>query len=425
MNYGREVGSFVDSIENYLEYNVFNFATDKAMSLIKHYGRHIHVGQNNNYDNKMDIIVHFLEKYDDKFTRKIINAQKVNYKRLLKFTDDGKDSYIYVTISNAKKSTVNLSDFIVVKSYTSDSRDRDEGRATPTVDMYFTGKGCLKYYNAIQTEIENLKDNLYIYNVSGASNEDADERGGRSGNRMEFNSITTDLIPRSMNTLFFDDDVQGTIENYIDKFLSNYPIYKDRNLLFKTGLLLYGIPGTGKSSLAKAIASYYNCSMVIVDINSFETLDTNILTTCINGDDYRYVVLFEDIDTIFNSLDRETGGDDVRKNKVINKLLQLLDSNNSPNNVIFIATTNHIEKLDEAILREGRFDLKVEVKPINTEDAAAEMCRSFNLSDATINKIVKEEIEYPIKQSKLQNIILSHIENVSVDKIKTTQEEEE
>src|SRR5574344_505998 len=90
-------------------------------------------------------------------------------------------------------------------------------------------------------------------------------------------------------------------------------------------------------------------------------------------------------------------------------LLQLLDSNSSPNNVIFIATTNHKEKLDEAILRDGRFDLKVEVGPV-LEDAAVEMCKSFGLSDDKINKILTENT-LPINQSKLQNLILQAIQS--------------
>lgn len=418
MLFNNQVNTFTNNLENFVGYTVFNFIGKKFEDEIKKYGKHICVFSNN--EKKMNIVKDFLVKYDTNFDEKIFsydNSSVVSYKRLLRFEDNGKDTFIFINIESNKKKDLTFSDFFS-SIYKSDQKYDESGLL---INLYFTGKGCLKYYNIIQSQIESLKEDLYIYNVSGADG----SVDSSDNNKNVFNSTTTDLIPRSMNTLFFDEDVQGTIENYIDKFLSNYPIYKDRNLLFKTGLLLYGQPGTGKSSLAKAIASYYNCSMVIVDINSFESLDTNILTTCINGDDYRYVVLFEDIDTIFDSLNRDDEDSSVRKSKVINKLLQLLDSNNSPNNVIFIATTNHIEKLDEAILREGRFDLKVQVNPISTKEATRKMCESFNLKESTIDNIVDKEVEYPVKQSKLQNIILSHIENVSVDKIKTTVEEEE
>ena len=45
-----------------------------------------------------------------------------------------------------------------------------------------------------------------------------------------------------------------------------------------------------------------------------------------------------------------------------------MDSNTSPTDVIFIATTNHIERLDKAITREGRFDLKINVKGLLKND---------------------------------------------------------
>ena len=94
-------------------------------------------------------------------------------------------------------------------------------------------------------------------------------------------------------------------------------------------------------------------------MNSFKTLNVSMLTQSINADDKQYVILLEDIDTIFNSLDRTSENIDKEEKEIINKMLQFLDSNSSPNNVIFIATTNHIEKLDAAIVREGRFDCKI------------------------------------------------------------------
>ena len=189
--------------------------------------------------------------------------------------------------------------------------------------------------------------------------------------------------------------------------------------MYKTGILLWGSPGTGKTSLVKAIASKYNRSIAALNVSNLKNIDLNKLTQSINYDENRkYIVLMEDIDTLF--LNREDGESSKDDQAIINKLLQFLDSNTSPNDVIFIATTNHKERLDEALLREGRFDIKVEVKPLK-DDEAREFCKSFYLDDKQTEDIITNlHKEFPdkqlINQSTLQARILSKIENRSLEK---------
>ena len=145
-----------------------------------------------------------------------------------------------------------------------------------------------------------------------------------------------------------------------------------------------------------------------------------MLTNCINADDNRFVILLEDIDTIFNTLDREDAEETMDKDtkKVVNKLLQFLDSNSSPTDCIFIATTNHVEKLDEAITRKGRFDLQKEIGRINY-DKATEMCRSFNIPEADIDSILypdNAERRDLFNQSSLQADILSYFKTKMEEK---------
>ena len=59
-----------------------------------------------------------------------------------------------------------------------------------------------------------------------------------------------------------------------------------------------------------------------------------------------------------------------------NQLMQLLDGLDSPENVLFIATTNNYDALDKALIRPGRFDLSMEI-PKMTKDIAEEMCHSM------------------------------------------------
>ena len=150
-----------------------------------------------------------------------------------------------------------------------------------------------------------------------------------------------------------------------------------------------------------------NCDLVVIGMNNFTKLDTDYITSVLNADDDTYIVLLEDIDCVIGNRESD---DDVENKKNVNKLLQFLDSTSSPSNVIFIATTNHIEKLDDAILRDGRFDLKVNISNIN-ESTAAQMCKSFGITDSKkIKRLFKDNNENgKVNPAKLQNAIIKEI----------------
>jgi chaperone BCS1 len=218
--------------------------------------------------------------------------------------------------------------------------------------------------------------------------------------------------------LYFSNCEIDKVIKFLDRFKDNEEFYKDKHIKYKTGILLHGKPGTGKTSLANAIANHYNRSIINVDISVFDKLDLGYLTQSINADKQRYVVLLEDIDTLF--LNR-TAEDSLNKeeNSIVNRLLQFLDSNTSPNDVIFIATTNHIDRLDDALLRHGRFDLKVEVDEIIEKDVYR-FGRDFTLDDASIAEII-EKYKGDVKddglfnQSAMQAYMLNKLENKERD----------
>ena len=226
-------------------------------------------------------------------------------------------------------------------------------------------------------------------------------QGSGDNERTYWSCTGSTLTPRPMDTLFFDTGIKERIIKHLDKWLSNESIYRERGLIYKTGILLYGSAGTGKSSLASAIANYLHCGLVTIDCTTFQYLNTAEVAESINADNERYVVLLDEIDSIFGSRDEET--DDV-KTKRISKLLSFLDSPNSPNNVVFVATTNYIDRLDKAALRKGRFDIMEKLENIH-EEAAIKMCKGFKLSDNETKEILKDK-EFPINPSELQSVIL-------------------
>ena len=304
-----------------------------------------------------------------------------------------------------------------------------------TEERYFTYNSISDYdlhiyiggYNAQLFESELVKllesvnnsETLGIYNVTCNSN--SSRYGDDDVNRESLSITFSPMSPRNVETLYFSNNEKEKVIEHIDRFNNHKDFYESRQILYKTGILLYGNPGTGKSSFVKSLATKYGRSIINVNIATLQNIDLNSLAQSIVVDDRReYIVLFEDIDTLF--LNRTDSDLRVSENLVINKLLQFLDSNSSPTNVIFIATTNHIERLDEALLREGRFDLKVEVQPLKRNEAVL-FGKSFELSDDVIERILdtmdsesdSKGYKGVYNQSKLQARLLACIENKSYE----------
>lgn len=335
-------------------------------------------------------LISYLREINPKIEKKLINGMIPNDSLIVTLVEE---NTIVATICGSP--FMNASDrYIVNRMYKSDDNP---------VTVYVAGKHSKKLFNRLKKITDVSNKGLVVYNIST-------NPSSREPDKDSFQSIITDLNERNIDTLFYKDDTKEDIIAHIDSFFKNQEIYRKRNIAFKTGILLYGEPGTGKSSLANALASKYGLNMVLVNINTFDKLDVQTLTSCFNADDNTYICLLEDIDTLYN-INREDENADKDDKKVINKLLQFLDSNSSPDNVIFIATTNYKEKLDDALLREGRFGKKFYIGPI-TETEAVKMCKSFECTPEMIDHILSQiEDKTHINQSKLQGLILDEFKN--------------
>ena len=152
------------------------------------------------------------------------------------------------------------------------------------------------------------------------------------------------------------DELQDMIED-IEKFWNRKEKYKEYNYVHKRGILLYGDPGNGKSGIIQLCTKY-----LIEDMNG-------IVINLSNGDQIDYyqhligplreiepdtplIVILEDIDGIAGEGSWSTS-----------MLLNLLDGIKQIDNVVYLATTNYPEKLEERITnRPSRFDRRYEIE---------------------------------------------------------------
>lgn len=400
--------------ENFIMDTIIDESIDKLIGKFKnHFGFNI-LYNPTGFASEIGIreIYKWIKKYYPDYNKLFDNEQNeylfiMNKSFLIKFQ---KDTYAYVCTGNKIR---NMKTIFNSEYFRNNLNYDQKWNNMSIINIYIFGKKSRRYYNELNSKLNSVtSEQLFTFTVSGVDNsryrgyngEESEERTSEG-----MNVIMSDLKKRDMNTLFYDDRVKERVENHINTFLETKDIYLDKDIPFKTGIMLYGTPGTGKSSLVQAIANTYKASLVLIDMNSFNHLSITQLKQSIEADNKMYIVLLEDIDTLFPKLDREDDSNlDRDDKKVINKLLQFLDSpSKSPSNIIFIATTNHINKLDNAILRTGRFDIKIEVNPIGRETARM-MCESFKLSDDTINSILNI-CTFPVVQSYLQGEILKAI----------------
>lgn len=217
-------------------------------------------------------------------------------------------------------------------------------------------------------------------------------------------SIWSDNTLRNLDTVVLEKNIKNDIIKNIDNFINSKDWYLERNLNYKMGMILHGAPGTGKTSLIKAIASKYKFDLHVIQLNSIsETKLTEILTEY--GNSYK-IVVFEDIDTVKATnkrSDENTDDKNIGTGLNLSVILNAIDGVNTCENVIFIATTNYINKLDEALIRAGRFDYHYELKPFSYN----EIQEYSKMIYGDIVHELKQDCK-KIKPCDLQNIVLSY-----------------
>jgi cell division protease FtsH len=136
------------------------------------------------------------------------------------------------------------------------------------------------------------------------------------------------------------------------------------------GVLLYGPPGTGKTMLARAVAAQAGVDFFAASGSSFVEMFVGRGAARIRRlfkearKSGRAVIFIDELDAIGGH--RSGGGDggSSEREQALNQLLVELDGfEKDPGTVIVIAASNHVDKLDKALLRPGRFDRRVLVAP--------------------------------------------------------------
>ena len=160
------------------------------------------------------------------------------------------------------------------------------------------------------------------------------------------------------------NNVKEEIYQIIDMY-ENLEYYKSLGASIPKGLMLYGEPGMGKTILAKALIKEAKVNSYLIRKNKSKNDILNEINEAFNNasKDESAIIFIDDIDK-FKDLEG-----DIEDNEVLNTIQAKIDDVHDKN-VLVVATCNDFKHLPDSLVRDGRFDRKIELKTPSKEDAA-------------------------------------------------------
>jgi chaperone BCS1 len=223
-------------------------------------------------------------------------------------------------------------------------------------------------------------------------------------------------------------EVISDIEAYIDP--STQAWYGARGIPYRRGYLFHGEPGTGKTSLAMAIAGRFGLDIYVISLLDMSIGDSELIGL-FNALPPKCLLLLEDIDTV--GLQRESpraqrrgppwtkalakigeGDEDEEEEEKpqlsrvsLSGLLNAIDGVAAPEGHILIMTTNKPEKLDEALIRSGRISVRVAFEKATSEQARDIFMRMYWHEEDSREKSKSE------KGAKATTVEYAHLETLA------------
>ncbi|KAK2966038.1 hypothetical protein RJ640_012297 [Escallonia rubra] len=229
--------------------------------------------------------------------------------------------------------------------------------------------------------------------------------------------------PSTFETMAMDPQKKLQIMADLRDFTDGQSFYQRTGRAWKRGYLLYGPPGTGKSSMIAAMANFLRYD--IYDLELTEVHTNGELRKLLMKTSSKSIIVIEDIDCSINLGNRKKGhassqscdvgpypldlpgglnvGDEVRNVITLSGLLNFTDGLWSccGSERIFVFTTNHIEKLDPALLRSGRMDMHICMSYCELSSVKILLKNYLGFEDGDLEEGALKELEKVVGKAKM------------------------
>ncbi|KAJ0266867.1 AAA-ATPase [Hirschfeldia incana] len=234
--------------------------------------------------------------------------------------------------------------------------------------------------------------------------------------------------PSTFETLAMDPVKKQQIMDDLKDFAEGQMFYQKTGRAWKRGYLLYGPPGTGKSSMIAAMANHLGYD--IYDLELTEVHSNSELRKLLMKTSSKSIIVIEDIDCSINLTNRKknnatatqrsyydmetarpggtgTGSGEESGNGnntiTLSGLLNFTDGLWSccGSERIFVFTTNHIEKLDPALLRSGRMDMHIHMSYCDFPSLKILLRNYLGYEEEDVNGDVLKEMERVVEKAEM------------------------
>ncbi|CAK9068240.1 Probable mitochondrial chaperone bcs1 (BCS1-like protein), partial [Durusdinium trenchii] len=162
---------------------------------------------------------------------------------------------------------------------------------------------------------------------------------------------------RPIDSIILPNGLMEELIGRVQRFKDQESWYHDCGIPYRLGILLEGPPGSGKSSVVSGLASHFDMDVATLNLASGFMEDANLQSLLTNLP-HNSILLIEDIDCVFHAREKkEKSGAGV----TFSGLLNAIDGISAGEKRILVMTTNHPEKLDPALIRPGRADIRYRI----------------------------------------------------------------
>lgn len=210
-----------------------------------------------------------------------------------------------------------------------------------------------------------------------------------------YDDINQQHIPIKTNYYWSKEALK--LKRELEFFINNNKWFKDRNIQKKRGVLISSVPGCGKTKMVLECAK--ECKIPIRKLNISNMSDQEFNNEYHKNGYDQCIILIEDLDSVFVGRENLLAKNSRVKNLLsFDTLINRISGIKEQDGIFLIVTVNDISKLDPALIRPGRLDVKIEVGNLDKEGRYFIANNILKGYTEEIEKIVNENEEVTIAE---------------------------